>query len=241
MNRELKILLADDVDFILDVERDFLKRTPAAVLMARDGREALELVHRERPDLIYLDVDMPVMDGLTCCREIKKDPYLRTIPLIVVFAGHHPENERLSAEAGADGHLSKPLERIPFLEIGHNFLFPVDRREKRYPCQAPVNFSLNGEALHGMVYDINSGGIYIQYRQPVEPEMKIQLSFHLPTNAAVTIEAKGRVAWLNQGFPRKYLSMPQGFGVQFQQISNEATEVVRAYLAQQVSAANTSQ
>lgn len=236
MSRELKILLVDDVDFILEVERDYLKRTPATVLMARNGREALALVRSERPDLVCLDVEMPDPDGLACCRELKKDPQLRTIPVIVIFAAQHPDNERLSVEAGADGFLCKPLERIPFLELGHKFLFSNDRREKRYLCHAPVSFSLKDEAMHGTVYDINSGGIYIQYRQLIEPETRIDLSFQLPIAPTVTIETKARVAWLNHGFPRKYLSIPQGFGVQFEQLRKEATEVVQAYLLELKSA-----
>lgn len=240
MNRRPKILLADDADFFIDLEKNYLKQTPADILVTDNGQDALRIARSELPSLIYLDAVMPDMDGLSCCRQIKNDPYLRTIPVVLIFPSANDVDSEGAAQAGADGYLCKPLERISFLNAGHKHLFAIDRRETRYPCKEPVNFSVNrGVSLLGTTYDINSGGIYIQYRQLVEPETNIQVVFCLPSISTVMIEAKGRVAWVNQGFPRKFLSIPQGFGVQFMQISKDSSEIVRAFIAQQQEASPT--
>ena len=59
-----KILLVDDVAYFREVMRDYFKRTPATVIMAASGQEALEAALRESPDLIYMDVAMPGMSGI---------------------------------------------------------------------------------------------------------------------------------------------------------------------------------
>lgn len=225
-----KILLVDDVEFFIELEKDYLKRTPAQILVARNGAEALELVRRERPQLVYMDVNMPIMDGLTCCRTIKNDPTLRNTPVVMVFATSKEVDNSACNAAGADGVLNKPVDRNAFLELGRKYLFSVDRREKRIPCQTTVTVKTENETFQGLVLDISSGGIYIQYRQNIALEARVQVSFILPTIASVPIVSRGRVAWINQGFPRKDLTIPQGFGVQFQSLSPEGLATIRRYI-----------
>src|SRR6185369_12372842 len=76
-----KVLLVDDVHLIIELEKAFLKGLPVDLLIARNGVEALELVNKEHPDLIYMDLNMPVMDGLTCCRALKSNPETMAIPV----------------------------------------------------------------------------------------------------------------------------------------------------------------
>ena len=68
----LKILLVDDVAYFRDVMRDYFKRTPATIIMAESGQEALETALRESPDLIYMDVMMPGEDGLTLTASLRE-------------------------------------------------------------------------------------------------------------------------------------------------------------------------
>jgi len=229
MGRRPKILLADDVEFFIELERDFLKWTPADLLVCTDGREALEITRLEKPDLIYLDTDMPYLDGLTVCRAIKTDPYLSLTPIILIFPDKRSGNELIARKSGAAGQLGKPLERSAFLCLGRQHLFIIDRREHRYPLQTPVAFRIEGEEYQGVACDISSGGIFVHYRPPVLSDMPINLSFSLPHHAT-TIEVAGKISWVNQGSPRRHLSMPQGFGVQFQQISRDSVAQVSAYV-----------
>src|SRR5207302_9562084 len=81
------------------------------VVMARDGREALELFPRINPAVIVLDVMMPVMDGYEACGFIKGQPGGRTIPILMLTALTATEDKIKALECGADDFLNKPVKR----------------------------------------------------------------------------------------------------------------------------------
>ena len=230
MSPRPKILLVDDVDFFIELEKDFLKRTPAEIITAKNGQQALEIVRKVRPDLIYMDVNMPVMDGLACCKAIKADPELRHIPVIMVFATSKEVDNAACIAAGSDGILNKPVDRSAFLDMGHKFLFTIERREKRIPCTMGVHFKIDGQDFQGLALDISSGGMYLQYRNEVPADARVVLSFFLPMVSDQLLEIRGRVTWINQGFPRKDLSIPQGFGVQFVQVGPNALNIIKRFV-----------
>jgi CheY-like chemotaxis protein len=222
-----KILLVDDVDFFLEVEKGFLRRTPVEILVARNGREALEIASGRRPDVIFMDVEMPVMDGLTCLKKLKADPQLRSIPVVMVFAPSKEADENVCRAAGADAVLHKPLVRNAFLELGRRFLFDVDRREKRISCQALVTLNRQGEKIHCVTEDLSAHGAYINCRQALREGERVKVTMVLPGTGARVIECRGRVAWVNHGFPRPQLGLPQGFGLEFQDLDREVAEMLR--------------
>jgi CheY-like chemotaxis protein len=225
-----KILLVDDVDFFLEIEKDFLRQTPAEILLARNGQTALELTAEHRPNLIFMDVHMPVMDGLTCCRRIKADPQLTGIPVVMVFAPSADVNDAACRAAGCDEVLRKPVDRNAFLELGRRFLFDIDRREKRVSCQIPVEFRIGGRCCQGTGRDVSLHGMYIGFREEVQPNERVQVTFSLPEEGAERIELNGRVAWLNRGFPRSNLGLPQGFGVEFRRFPAGVAAIFDAFL-----------
>lgn len=225
-----KILLVDDVDFFIDVERRFLAQTPAAILIARSGREALDVALREAPALVYLDVHMPEMDGIGCLRLLKGDPRLRLIPVVMVMAPGKGVTEEDCRAAGADGVVFKPLERSAFLETGRRLLFHIERREKRVPCQALVTLRRGGEEIHCSSEDLSVHGAYINCRHAVAKGETLTLGMLLPGSAAV-LEVRAEVAWVNQGFPRPRLKLPQGFGVTFREVAAETAAALRDFVA----------
>ena len=106
------ILVVDDEPGIRRLLRLTLG-TEHEVEEAADGEEALRQISRERPDVILLDVAMPVMDGLAVCRAVRAQPELDGLGIIIVsaFAG---SEEALAA--GADRHFSKPYRPLALLE-----------------------------------------------------------------------------------------------------------------------------
>jgi len=226
----LKILLVDDVAFFRDVMRDYFKQTPATIITAASGQEAIVTAQRERPNLIYMDVAMPGMTGIETCRNLKANPTLNKIPVLLVFT---PDRDATVAEvetSGCDDYLAKPFGREDFLNLGHNYLFNIERRERRVPCQMTVDFSINGEDYQGRGVDISLNGFYIEFRDEIPPDSRIRASFLLPTVSAEKIEASGRIAWINQGFPRQNLTLPQGFGVHIRSIDMNSVEIIRRYM-----------
>ena len=228
-----KILLVDDVDFFLDMERKFLERTPATLLTARNGVEALEVARREKPDLVFMDVNMPIMDGLAAGRALKDDPLLRRVPVVLVFAASKECTEASIRSSGCDASLTKPVDREKFLDLGRKFLFQIERRDRRVPYQTTVTFQLNGEQHQGMTCDISAGGLYVEFRETIEPSTRLRLSFLLPTISATPVNVSAEVAWVNQGFPRTHLEYPQGFGVRFITLPPDGKAVLQQFLAQQ--------
>ena len=228
----LKILLVDDVDFFRDVMRDYFKRTPVSIFMAANGEEALEVARRECPNLIYMDVAMPGMSGIEVCRKLKEHPRLANIPVILIFTPNRDAKEDEVRQSGCDAYLAKPFGREDFLNLGHRYLFHIDRRERRVPCRMPVQFSLNGRTYQGRGVDISMHGLYIEFREELQPDKRLDLSFQLPEISPHQVEVKGRITWVNQGFPRSNMSMPQGFGVEIHAIDLQSMETIKKYIEQ---------
>ncbi len=225
-----KILLVDDTRLFLELEKSFLKLSPVHVLTATNGIDALEIARNERPDLIYMDLHMPKMDGALCCAVLKGDPALRSIPVIMVTSAGKDDDVRLCREAGCDDFITKPVNRKEFLEIGRKFLDRIDRREVRIPCRTPVKFKAHNVRFSGVSGDISSGGIFVAAEFDIEPKTSVELAFELPETGCILQGIRGRVAWLNSGKNLLTPSMPPGFGVEFTNLPKEAAETINSFV-----------
>ncbi len=105
-----RILIVDDVPANVRLLEAKLTAEYYQVATARDGLEALSWARRWQPDLILLDVMMPGMDGLECCRRLKQDARTAHIPVVMVTALHAVPERVTALEAGADDFLTKPVE-----------------------------------------------------------------------------------------------------------------------------------
>jgi CheY-like chemotaxis protein len=226
----LKILLVDDVPFFRDVMREYFQRTPATIITAKCGDEAIKAALHELPDLIYMDVAMPSMSGIEACKKIKAHPSLKKIPILLIFTPDRDASVQDVVSSGCDGYLAKPFGREEFLNLGHCHLFNIERRERRAACQMTVNFSINGTSYQGRGEDISLHGLYVEFREEIPPNSRVKAFFLLPTVSAKTIEVTGRIAWVNQGFPRQNMTLPQGFGIEIQSIDMGSVDIIRTYL-----------
>lgn len=222
-----KVLLVDDVHLILELEKAFLKGLPVDILVAHNGAEALEIVKRERPDLIYLDLNMPVMDGSACCRALKADPSTREIPVIMVTTAGREQDLLLCRSAGCDDYVTKPINNKIFLEKGRNCIADFERRRRRYSYNTDVQFLRNGEPRNGMIADISKGGLFIAVPSDVMPDDPIDLSFSLPHGGNnILVAARGRVAWENRPDSPKKPDYPAGVGVEFTDIDHSIVAMI---------------
>jgi two-component system alkaline phosphatase synthesis response regulator PhoP len=116
MKERKKILLVDDTDTILLFLKTLLAGQDFEFLTAKNGAEAVEKARRERPDLVLLDIFMPVMDGIEACRVMKGDPELKDIPVVIVTARSEAENVERCLDAGCDDYVFKPVRKLELLD-----------------------------------------------------------------------------------------------------------------------------
>lgn len=104
-----RILVVDDEVAIVRVLQDSLEISGFEVLTAYDGVQAVETAIQEKPDLIIMDVTMPIMDGLTAVRNIRSRPETAHIPIFMLTARGQESDEQAGYEAGANRYFTKPL------------------------------------------------------------------------------------------------------------------------------------
>ena len=106
----VKILLVEDHEEIWDFLSRRLKRRGYDVLLAHDGQEAVEKTRSEHPDVVLLDMNLPVMDGWTAARTLKADPDTAKVPLIALTAHAMSGDRDKALEAGCDDYHPKPVD-----------------------------------------------------------------------------------------------------------------------------------
>jgi PAS domain S-box-containing protein len=104
-----RILLADDNEDNIGLFQDYLQTIGFQVIVVRNGQEAIERTQEEQPDLILMDIQMPVMDGLEATRRLRANTALASIPIIAVTSLAMPGDRERCLEAGANDYLSKPV------------------------------------------------------------------------------------------------------------------------------------
>ena len=105
-----KVLLAEDNDMNRDMLRRRLARRGFDVVEAVDGKEAVETARKVMPDVILMDLSMPVMDGWEASAILKSDASTRSIPILALTAHAIPEKLEHALEQGCDDVLTKPFE-----------------------------------------------------------------------------------------------------------------------------------
>jgi CheY-like chemotaxis protein len=111
-----KILLVEDNEMNRDMLSRRLVRNGFEVIVAIDGQQAVTMAIAEKPDLILMDMSLPVMDGLEATRHVKAAPSTRSIPVIALTANALVEDRQRALAAGCDDFDTKPVELPRLLE-----------------------------------------------------------------------------------------------------------------------------
>jgi len=104
-----KLLLAEDDEFSRDMLLRRLEKAGYEMIAVSDGKQALLSARQHHPDLILMDLDMPVMDGKAAIRALKSDPHMFRIPVLVLTAHATPDHLADAVEAGCGGFEAKPI------------------------------------------------------------------------------------------------------------------------------------
>lgn len=222
----LKVLIVDDLKSFLDFEASFLRRAECRVFTAPNGLEALRIAKNEMPDIIFLDLEMPVMNGIECCRFIKSDMLLKDTPVIIVTASSREED---CYKAGCSSYLRKPIDEDIFFSEIKKFVPIKERSDPRIDVSIPVNINFKGTLTPGLTENLSRFGILLLTREPFTVGSTIGLEFSLP-EVKGKIKAKAlivREAKTNSG--------QRGLGLRFFEIADRHQAVIDSFIAEGLS------
>ncbi len=124
----IKVLIAEDNAVNRELLRELLELRECAVLEACDGKEALHMIEEAQPDLLLLDIGMPVMDGFAVIRRIRENPRLAWLPVVAVTAYAMRGDREKILNSGFDGYLPKPVNARSLAEELDRLL---DKRDEK--------------------------------------------------------------------------------------------------------------
>lgn len=113
----VKVLYIEDNNTNADMVRAFFRHLDVEYLRAKDGISGTAMAREHRPDIILMDLRMPMQDGLTTTRAIKAEPELAHVPVVIVTADPSPVMPTLADDVGFDDYITKPVTRRQILEI----------------------------------------------------------------------------------------------------------------------------
>ena len=179
-NKKIKILLVDDMSNFLDLEVSFLRRKDCLIITANDGVEALKRTKLDKPDIVLLDVEMPRMTGIECCRHIKADPNVKHIPVVMVTSTSKRDE---SFAAGADDFWQKPINEEKFLEGIKKFVPIKERSDKRLPIGLQVDYRMGenkDKLVQAFTKDISHSGMFLITRDTLPIGSTFEIEFTIP-------------------------------------------------------------
>ena len=219
-----KILLADDMAHFLDLEISFLRRADCEIVTAEDGIEALKVAKTAVPDIILLDVEMPRMTGIECCRHIKNDPKLKKIPVVMVTATDRLEE---CTKAGCDDFWKKPIREDEFIKGIKKHVSIVERETKRVSIGLQVDYKKKGKSINAFTKDISINGMFIITRETLPVGESIEVSFTLPeTDKPLKVKCKV-VRELRDEQDGHYVG---GMGLVFEKLGKKAGKAIEDFI-----------
>ena len=117
-----KVLIVEDNELNMKLFNDLLQANGYDTLQTKDGREAMDIARKHKPDLILMDIQLPEISGLEITKMLKDDAELKGIPVIAVTAFAMKGDEEKIREGGCEGYIAKPISVSSFLQTVSRFL-----------------------------------------------------------------------------------------------------------------------
>ena len=221
-----KILLVDEVELFLRLEKTFMHRDEFDLVVAQSGQEVLRIVEEERPDLIFLDLYLPGIDGDECCRFLKWNERYRDIPVIMVALSGREDDLEQCREAGCDDVVLKPINRRDLLEVVQKHLQVRKRTSPRYTVRMPVYYGTDSPQLLADAINLSTGGLFLETDHLLAAGTPLTVRFVLPGREQM-IECQARVVWINDPESLKRPDLPPGMGLQVSDLSIEGADAIQ--------------
>ena len=131
-----RVLLVEDNEINQEVAREWLESAGMVVTVAGNGRVALEILEKECPDIVLMDIQMPELDGFETTRRLRAQDRFKDLPIIAMTAHALKDDRELCLEAGMNDYVTKPIDpRILFAALGH---WTPEAERSQVPASAPV-------------------------------------------------------------------------------------------------------
>ena len=166
-----KIMIVDDDRNICELLRLYIEKDGFDAVIAHNGREALVLLEKEKPDLMILDVMMPELDGWQVCREVRKTS---DIPIIMLTAKSETFDKVLGLELGADDYVTKPFDSK---EIVARVKAVLRRTVSKQPASDVKEVNFDKLSVNLTRYELKVNGVLVD-----TPPKELELLFHLASN-----------------------------------------------------------
>ena len=220
----LKILIVEDDAPSLELMTEVLASVEAEVRPMNDSLAAAAIILKERFDGIFLDLNMPKLDGFALMSRIRESPSNKSTPIIVVTGRDEKKTMQDAFAAGASFYIQKPIDRQKLLRLFRSARGTmVDNRRKfvRIPLKATVTCDFKGQSTKGTSWNISQGGLLFEGPN-LRPLDEIHLSIQLPTTG-ITIQTSGVVVRVDE----------RGrVGVRFASMNDAGREAIRQLVDQ---------
>ena len=217
----LKVLIVEDNIASLELMTEVFTSLKAEVRAFSDSEKAVGVVNEEKFDGIFLDLEMPKLNGFDLARLIRKSSWNKSTPIVIVTGRDERKTMQDAFALGATFFLQKPVDRqklgVLFRTVSGGML---ENRRKyiRVPIQADVACTVGARTLRGVCWNLSQGGMQVEVGG-LRPKDAVRLSFQLPISS-VTIDAAGIVVWGNE----------RRQGIQFTNVSAQSQQSIRKFI-----------
>jgi len=216
----LKVLIVEDDPPTLELMDEVLTSLKVEVCALGDSEQAAALVNQERFDGIFVDLQMPTVDGLELTRRIRKSSWNKSAPIVVVTGHDDVKTMQKAFAAGATFFLQKPVDRqrlTKLFKAARGRMFENRRQFVRVPLQTEVTCQVEHQTFRGVSSNISQGGILFEVGRTLLPGTAVRLSFRLP-GRELRIDVTGVVARVDE---------KQRAGVRFTYIGTRELQLIR--------------
>jgi CheY-like chemotaxis protein len=217
----LKLLVVEDNTANLELMTEVFTSMKAEVHPISDSEKAATLVNQEKFDGIFLDLEMPKLNGFDLARLIRKSSWNQSTPIVIVTGRDERQTMQDAFAIGATFFLQKPVDRQKLSALFRTVsggMLENRRKYTRAPIQADVACTVGSRILRGVSWNLSQGGMQVEV-SGLRPKDVVRLSFQLPISA-VTVDATGSVVWANE----------QRQGIQFTNVSGQSQQSIRQFI-----------
>ena len=217
----LKLLVVEDDAASLELMTEVFMSLKAEVRPVSDSEKALGIVNQEKFDGIFLDLEMPKLNGFDLARMIRKSSWNKSTPIIIVTGRDERQTMQEAFALGATFFLQKPVDRqkltILFRTVSGGML---ENRRKyiRVPLQTEVICTVGSRTIRGISWNLSQGGMQVE-ASDLHVKDTVRLTFRLPVSG-VSIDVTGTVAWAGESRQ----------GIQFTTLSPPTQQSIRKYI-----------